>query len=449
MNTAPTKVIELNEDFFNFEEFEDEMDVLQDILPAPLYDEDYRNDLPNIIQQEPEETAQIASNFDLMLQIFEKANSVEEIRAEVTQLNLKVRAAYEANMKKVFEQTKPFEKTARALQLLYENAGYGATVYLLPVRTDKFADAANPKHFDIMEHYLLQQFFKFRMEDSPFYISYIGNYEDKKNVRDIPTIVKKVAKVATETRALAVLDIPEKSSAKAAINYAKRNTLKGIHATLGHVMMPCTWGYKVGARDIKIMQNAEGKYVRKEEKMSVPLSAAIVGRMLGVDPGEFISGLEAEAIVGINGVKMQYDLERKDAEALDEVGLNMILDSGHFQGSTTLCKGNPPELRKFVKMDVANALLKDLVQFCNNKAFSKWGREQQKAFKRELEIYLNRRFKQDMIGQGSTIDSIEYDTESEVVEVKISINFFEVADKFQIDLRGKKGGIDTDKYKDK
>ncbi|MEM8523914.1 MAG: hypothetical protein AAGG68_04685 [Bacteroidota bacterium] len=449
MDTAPTKVIELNNEFFNFDQFEEEMDILEDILPAPLYDEDYRSDLPNILQQEPEETAQIASNFDLMLAILENADSIEDIRAEVTQLNLKVREAYEGNMKKVFEQTKPFEKTARALQLLYENAGYGATVYLLPVRTDKFADAANPKHFDIMEHHLLQQFFKFRMEDSPFYISYIGNYEDKRNRRDIPTIIKKLAKVATETRALAVLDIPEKSSAKAAIDYAKRNTLKGIHATLGHVMMSCTWGYKVGARDIKITQNTEGKYVRKEEKMSVPLSGAIVGRMLGVDPGEFISGLEAEPIVGINGVKMQYDLERKDAEALDEVGLNMILDSGHFQGSTTLCKGNPPELRKFVKMDVANALLKDLVQFCNNKAFSKWGREQQKEFKKELTSYFNRRFKQGIIEQGWSIDEVAFDTETEVVDVKISINFFEVADKFQIDLRGKKGGIDTDKYKDK
>lgn len=417
-------------------ELEDEMDVLEAILPCPIHDADYRSDLPNMLVDEPEEMAQLAGNFDLMIKILEEADSIENIDSVVAQLNVEVRECYESNMKTVYEQTKPYEKNIRALQLLYENADGKAEVYLLPVKKEKFADAASPKHFNLMQEYLEKQFYKFKMDNSPFYITYIGDIGSK-------SAIQKMAKVALKTRALAVLDIKEMSSAKAVMDYSKRIGLTGIPASLGHVVIPATWAYKKGAEEIKYYTDASGKLKSEKQKMTIPLAGAFIGRLLGENPGVFITGLEAEPIVGIDGVKMKYSKERIDAKSLDECGLNMVLDSGHIQGSTTTNKSNNADLRKFTKVDVANALLKDLVQFCNNKAYGKWGNKQKRAFKNEITIYLNGRYKAELIDNGWNINHIQYDKAEEVVDIDITIPFFEVADDFNISLGGPKGGIDV------
>lgn len=435
-NNEPIDVLEL--EMLHFEELEEEMETLENIMPMPLHDEDYRGELLEQLEEEPEEIAKLMGNFDLMIQLLENSESVEDVEQAVSSMNVAVRNCYEGNMKAVFEKTKPYERSIRALQLLYENAESSKEVYIMPVKADKFADAANPKHFKAMQKYLRQQFFKFEMDNSPFYISYIGNIGSA-------SAIQKMAKVAELTRAIAFLDLKEQKTAAAAIAYAKKIGLTGISASLGHVVVPATYGYKNGAKEVQITQLADGTYQRKERKMSVALAPAMIGRLMGEIPGEYITGLEAEPINGLDGVKTQYDEERNDAEELDEAGLNMILDSGHIQGSTTANKSGDNDLRKFAKVDVANALLKDIAQFCNNKAFSKWGKKNAKAFEKEIMTYLNRQYKRGVIGPGWEIASIEYDEAEETVNIEIYINFHEVADKFTIGISGKQKQLEAER----
>ena len=157
------------------------------------------------------------------------------------------------------------------------------------------------------------------MEDSPFYITYVGNIGSK-------SAIQKMAKIAMETRALAILDIKELRNPKAAVEYAKRNGLTGITPSLGHVVIPATYGFKQGVSDVKYFESMDGKLKAEHQKMAVPMACAFIGRMMGENPGNAITGLEAEAIGGIDGVKMQYDKERDNSEQLSDSGLVMVLN---------------------------------------------------------------------------------------------------------------------------
>lgn len=416
-------------------ELEEEVEKLENILPIPIHDEDYLSDLPNILEENPEEIAQLMGNFDLMINILEEAKTIEEISTVVAEQSIQVRDCYTQNMKTIHEQTKPFEKSVRSLQLLYENAGSKANVFILPIDKNKFASAATPKHFNAMRDYLETQFKKYKMEDSPFYITYVGNIGSK-------SAIQKMAKVAMETRALAILDIKELRNPKAAIEYAKRHGLTGIAASLGHVVIPATYGFKQGVSDVKYFEAMDGKLKAEYQKMAVPMACAFIGRMMGETPGNVITGLEAEAIEGIDGVKMQYDKERDNSEQLTNSGLVMVLNSGHIAGSSTLNKSNNRDLNKFDKIDIANALLKDLVQFCNNKAHGKWGKKEKRGLEKEIIHYLNGRIKAGLIEPGSSIDELYYDTQDEQVHIKVTILFKDIMDKFEIELSGKKGNIE-------
>lgn len=426
----------------DFEPLLEGLEALENILPsiASTYDVDARRDLHNILN-DPLDAEEVYAKFSTLAALLESSLTVDEVAAKVDETYQGVRQQYEENMKAVFTQTKPFEKTARALQLLYQNAEGDANVAVMPVSTSKFADSANPKHFDAMRHYLRQKYYAWMMDDSPFYITYIGDIGSK-SAMDV------MAMAAQETRALAILDIREMSSAKAVMEYADRIKIAGIPAHLAHLAIPGTWVYAHGAFEVDFVEDGEGRLKRIEKQMSVPAAGAIIGKLLSVRPGVYITGLEKSSIVGINGVKVSYDLQRVEAKQWDDRGLIQIEPYGHIQGATTANKSNNYDLRKFPKVDVANALLKDLVQYCNNKAYSKWGEKYRKEFQREIEIYLNRRMKHELI-EGYEINKIAYDQYDETVEIDITIHFFEVADEFDINLHGPKGQIDLKKDESK
>ena len=348
MQTETIEILEL----FKLEELglEEEIEILENILPIPVHDEDYRTELPDIIEGDPEEIAQLLGNFDLMIKILEEAKTIDDVSTVVAEQSVQVRTCYTQNMKTIHEKTKPFEKSVRSLQLLYENADSKANVFIMPVAENKFANAASPKHFKAFEDYLETQFKKYKMDDSPFYITYVGNIGGK-------SAIQKMAKAAMKTRALAVRDIKEHRNPTAAIDYAKRQSLKGTAPSLGHVVIPATFGYKQGAFDVKYYENLDGQLIAENQKMSVPLACAFIGRMLGETPGNSITGLEAESIIGLDGVKMQYGRERDNSTELADVGLVMVLDTGHIQGSTTLNKSNNQDLTKFERYCVVDLIV--------------------------------------------------------------------------------------------
>lgn len=401
--------------------------VCQDIRYT--YDEESRRELPAVLRNN-QDKEEITARFELLALLLQSADTVEELAAKVDETYLAEKERYEENMQTVFEQTKPFERTVRSLNLLYENATGDTNVYIMPVSNARFADSANPRHFDMFRHYLRQKFYAWFMENSPFYISYVGDIGSK-------SAMDKMAMIAQETRALAVLDIVEKSTAQAVMDYADRIKIAGIPPHLAHLVVLGTWLYVNNAWDVEFKRDEAGRLKRTEKPMSVPAASAFIGKLMSVPPGHFITGLEKSAILGIDGVKVQYDLERDEAKEWDKRGLIQIERYGHIQGATTANKSNNYDLRKFPKVDVANALLKDLVQYCNNKAYSKWGRKYRNDFKQEVEIYLNNRMKRELI-EGYKINSIEYDQYEETVLIDITVKFFDVADEFEISLHGPK-----------
>ncbi|NUO02689.1 MAG: hypothetical protein HUU01_18940 [Saprospiraceae bacterium] len=424
-------------ELLDFEPILEGLETLGNVFPTitVTFDEDARHDLPGLLS-DALEAEDIYAKFSMLANLLESTENVDDIQAKIDETYQAVQQQYEANMQAVFAQTKPFEKIARSLNLLYMNAGGEAKVAIIPVSASKFADSANPKHFEAMRHYMRKQYYRWMMEDSPFYITYIGDIGSK-------SAMDMMAMAAEETRALAILDIREMSSAKAVIDFSDRVKIAGIPAHLAHLVIPGTWVYAHGAFDVDYVEE-NGRLRRIEKQMAVPTSCALIGKLLEVRPGVYITGLEKSAIVGINGVKVAYDLERIEAKQWDERGLIQIEPHGHIQGAATANKSNNYDLRKFPKVDIANALLKDLVQYCNNKSYSKWGGKHCREFQREIEIYLNRRMKHDLI-EGYAINKIEYDTYDENVEIDISIQFFEVADEFDIKLHGSKNEVDVKK----
>jgi hypothetical protein len=397
------------------------------------HDDDARRELPDRLEN-PADAEDLYLKFDLLALLLQAATTIEELAQRIDATYCAERQQYEENMQGIFAQTKPYEKTARALNLLYENAGGEAAVWIMPVQKAWFADSANPKHFDAFRHHLRQQFYAWKMANSPFYISYVGDIGSK-------SAMDKMAAVAQETRALAIVDLREMASVKAVMDYADRLQITGIPAHLAHLVIPGTWVYAHGAVDVDFVNDEYGGLQRRERPMAVPAAGALIGKLLDVPPGYYITGMEGSAIVGINGVRVAYDLQRIDAKEWDKRGLIQIEPYGHIQGATTANKSNNHDLRKFPKVDIANALLKDLVQFCNNKAFSKWGKKEKRAAEHEIMVYLNRRFRQGLI-EGYEIVAIEYDTDEETVSIEIMIRFAEVADEFDINLHGPRQAID-------
>ena len=411
------------------------LEALENVMPAipAVYDEDARRELPELLE-DPREAEAINTKFSLLLQILESSTTVEDMAEQVEASYQGVQEQYESNLKEVFEKTKPFERTIRSLNLLYQNSGTDPNVWVMPVSASKFADSANPKHFNAMEHELRERYYAWYMENSPFYITYVGDAGSK-------SAMDAIASIAEETRALAILDIKEMGSAKKIMEYADRIKIVGDSPHLAHLAVPGTWVYVQGAIEMDFVKGEDGRLQRRDRPMAVPASSALIGRLMAVSPGESITSLESQSIIGINGVRANYKYERIDAQSWDERGLIQIESYGHIQGASTANKSNNQDLRKFPKVDVANALLKDLVQFCNKKAASKWGSQQKRQLQRDIENYLNLRVKHGMI-EGYEIEDIYYDPQQMTVSIKVNIKYFEVVDTFDLFLHGSKGAID-------
>ncbi len=418
-----------------------ELETLKPVFPSVeiIFDPITRRDMPKLFEDSIN-AEDIYAKFSLLVTLLESSETVEDIAKKVDTAFQVVAQQIKANLQIVYEQTKPFEKTVRSLSLLYTNAGGEAEVDIIPVSADKFANSSNPEHFEAMSHYMRQQYYKFTMVRSPFYITYIG---------DIGSIsaMNMMAEVAEETRALAILDIPEMNTVKKAKDYADRVKITGISPHLAHLVIPGTWVYALNASEVEFVED-KGHLKRIEKQMAVPAASAFIGKLLKTPSGDYITGHESSRIIGISGVSVAYNYETKDATELSNSSLIMIEPDGFIQGSATANNSNNRDLRKFPKVDVSNVLLKDIVQYCNDKANSKWGVLERENFIQEIMDYLNScKRTPNVLIQDYMINDISYDTQDEVVKIDISITFYEVADKFDIRLQGTKGKVNLESNK--
>ena len=84
MQNEANEMLEL----IDLKELEEEIEILENVLPIAIHDEDYRSDLPNILEEDPEEIAQLIGNFDLMIKILEDAKTIDDISAVVAEQSL-------------------------------------------------------------------------------------------------------------------------------------------------------------------------------------------------------------------------------------------------------------------------------------------------------------------------------------------------------------------------
>ena len=130
-----------NMELLELEPIEDVLDELKNFSKSVelVGDENRRKDLPQILEDE-QETEEMISTMGILIDILQKSNTVLDVDVNVDTAYQKVLEIYEENMMGIFEVTKPYEKTIRSLNLLYENAGGSAEVYVMPVNPTKFAN---------------------------------------------------------------------------------------------------------------------------------------------------------------------------------------------------------------------------------------------------------------------------------------------------------------------
>ncbi|MEO0472660.1 MAG: hypothetical protein AAF206_23795 [Bacteroidota bacterium] len=365
----------------------------------------------------------------MMHDFLDVADSLDAFIEAVNNEKEKAEERYRENLTEIFKTTKPIERNLRQLQLLYQNGGTDPEVYIFPVNEQQFVGAANPKHFNAMKEWLQKNFYAFDITTSPFYITYLGVIKNA-------SAAEELAQLAEETKALAILNIPKRNTVEKVLEFARRDfKITGIPSHLGHLVLPATWAYASGAFED----------LDEERKMAVSLAGAFTGKLLKAYPGEFISSMESEAILGVDGIVMDYDKETLDSVKLKEAGLVPVINGGYIEGANTPNTSNNPDLCSYPTVDIANSIEKDLIKFTNKKANGKWGKRQEEDLKLELIEYFNGLIRREMLQDPCPDPIITYDEKEEEVSIDLEVQYFGTVSKFPISLKGKRDKIELQK----
>lgn len=380
-----------------------------------------RNSFQALLQTE-EGRQEIAAKFELLRQLL-TVKSAEQFRKKVAEIKAAVETRRTANFKEVEELFKPIERRVRALQLLYLNAGTKPVVYILPIDAKRFVGAANPSHFNAMMKWLQKQFYSYEMKQT---VSYVATTEIMETVNQ----ALQMAKIAQEVKAIFFGNIMKFTDYRKLIQYLQRIfPITGIDPQYAHLVFPAVWGYLEGAFE----DYAE------IHRMSCPLGLAMLGKLLSVPPGEYISSLEKPPIDGIGGVCMEYDLETLDSKELQDLGVNMILKNGIIVGTTTANVSDNIDLQEYPTMDLINSIDRALVRFCNAKAHNKWGLAQADELKESIEIFFNGLASAKLIQEPTPKVRIEYDEKEQTVYITLQeVAYYRTASYFEITMEGKR-----------
>lgn len=395
----------------------DDLETMQ--VPVPylenVMDEEIRQDLQDNIEQKEGFKEAFDLQLDMMINLF-SAESVEDMTARADEMLTKTKTQAIENQKIILETIRPWEKTLRSLNLFFQNASTSGTVKdasFVTVDPAKFAGAANPKHFKILANELEERFYAWVPEESPMYISYAGDIEDGANA---------LAKLAEKTIALAVVDTVDSSSAEATLKRTQSRNLSGTQSEWGHLAVSGTYLIARGAKE-----NIENK------ALSIPSSPAIAGKLMSTKLGDSIAGFESGAISEAKGVR--YKSGRRQSKQFGDRGMLIIgweEATAFIFGDTTANKSDNKLLRKVSKMMVHNKVMKDIIAFCNRKAYSKWGRPQQQKFKAQIEDYLNDLVRLKVI-QGYD-DVVINQLNDDEVSVTLGLQFFTTISRYLISV---------------
>ena len=419
------KVITEEQELLN-EMLRDDLETMQISIPPleNVMDEDIREDLPGMIQDKAGFKEDFDLQLDMMIDLF-SADSVEEMASRADALLTKTKERAVENQQIILETIRPWERTLRSINLFFQNAAVGGKVehaQFVAVDPEKFAGATNPVHFTTLAEKLKDLFYAWIPEDSPMYLSYAGDIKDGANA---------MAKIAEETMALAVVDTVESNSAEATLRRTKERNLGGSESEWGHLAVSGT--YLIG----------RGAHPDLESKpLSVPSSPAIAGKLMGGELGGSIAGFEHGALAGAKGVA--YQSGTRESKKFGDRGMLIIgweEGTARIFGDTTANKSDNKLLRKVSKMNVHNKVMNDVIAFCNRKAFSKWGKSEQRKFINQLQNYLNDLVR-DKVIQGYTEIKIEENSNNdEEVSVSLGLEFYNTINRYMIKVE--EGNVDS------
>lgn len=375
---------------------------------------------------------EVALKFSLLRQACE-AKDARTFKKMVAALKAKAEQKKAANQAKIKEKMDPIEQRIRTLQLLYKNTKGKPEAYIFPVHPQKFIGAQNPSHFEALKQWLRQRFYSYKMEGV---ISYLGTTETVKTAGQ----AKEWASVAEEVKSLFVGHFTQEPVYRKLIQFLQRRfKITGIAPKFAHLVFPATWGYAAGSF----------KDVAETQRRAVPLDLALIGKLMSVPPGEYISSLEKPPIDGIEGVTTEYELETLDSSELQELGANMILDSGEIMGTSTGNKSDNIDLVDFHTMDLINAIDKALIRMLNAKAHSKWGTAQADELQEDIEDYFARLAKAGLIQDPTPVVTIAYDANDQKVNIHLDgVAYYRTATFFEITMQGKRQQLKMEKKAD-
>lgn len=359
----------------------------------------------------------------MMKAILSSAKNAEEAKDLASQSYENVAATKKQNLENILKTIRPTEQVLRAAQSFFDNAsttGEVENVKFVMVEANKFAGGTNSSDFDEYCKILRRYAVAHGLKDSPHYTAYIGDIDDKGG---------ELAAIAQDTLALAVADIEKLDSPSEIKEVLDQRGIGGSQAKWGHLVVIGNW---ITARKVYEGLN--------EELLEIPSAAAVIGKFLATALGYSGAGYE-EGTTTVKGVEMYTDTE-DDAKAVNRGYIHIAMEDGiaRIYGNVTAAYASANEdLTKIIKVRVSNAILKDLVDFCNKKAFGTWNHQTKKNFKEQIQLYLNDCVRHQII-QGYEEPSI-ISTDSQSVDIDVEILFSDSKSVFNIQLSGVKGAI--------
>lgn len=399
----------------------DDLQTMQTPVPyiEDVVDEGIREGLEERMDKETGFKDDFALQLDLMIDLF-KSDSVEDMTTRADDLLTKTKTQVVENQKTILTAIRPWEKTLRSLDLFFKNASPSGKVKdasFITVDPNRFAGGESSTHFNQMAEELQNLYYAWQLKGSPMFISYAGDIGDGADL---------MAKIAEETIAIAVVDTVDASSAKATLSRTQNRKLRGIESHWGHLLVLGTHLIGRGAY--------EGL---EDEPLSVASACAVTGKLMQSTEGNSIAGFENGALVGAKGVR--YRSDTRDSKKFGDQGMVIIGwedGTARIFGDCTANQSDNAMLRKASQMAVHNKVMKDVVDFCNKKTFSKWGHTEKRKFKELIEMYLNDLVR-DKVIQGYE-DVVINDLNDDEVSVSLVLQFYKTISRYLINIEGEK-----------
>lgn len=370
---------------------------------------------------------ELAEQYLMLAQLLEKSNTIGDLCVNVTNLKHLLQERYKENIHRCDEQLKERKAEIMALQIGFVNAGTNAKVYVFPIDKTAFLESPDPQYYERLQYLIKKEFYAYDMLKCPSYLGFAFPIESSNKATELAAFM-------SEIMGISVIDVPVHKKGEDLKEFLEDSfPITGANDDLAHLIIVGTHAYIKGVYEDSV----------KKKLLPIPLSLAIIGKLMNAEPGVYFPGLSGSPIIGVDSVVCDYDFERIDSTEFSDKGAVLILDSGHVQGTSTPYNGDVIEYTSFLTMDVFVQLNRSLIQYANNAAHGSWGKEEEENLKHKLVLYFNKLKRKKIIERGVLQDAIEieYDEEEKTVMITIAIKYKGVVNKFLYRIIGESNNL--------